>query len=51
MSTSILKVETPKSVQADPPDSAGPKEKTGWETPTIKDVSENVMAQPYIRFT
>ena len=51
MSTSILKIETPKNVQVDTLDSAGPKEKTGWETPTIEDVSENVMAQPYIRFT
>lgn len=22
-----------------------------WETPTMEDVSEQVMAQPYIRFT
>ncbi len=22
-----------------------------WETPTLEDVSEQVMAQPYIRFT
>jgi hypothetical protein len=25
--------------------------KTDWETPKMKDVSEQVMAQPYIRFT
>ena len=25
--------------------------KPGWETPTMEDVSEQVMAQPYIRFT
>ena len=22
-----------------------------WETPTLEDVSEKIMAQPYIRFT
>ena len=26
-------------------------EKTTWETPSMEDVSEQVMAQPYIRFT
>jgi hypothetical protein len=26
-------------------------EKADWETPKIEDVSEQVMAQPYIRFT
>ena len=26
-------------------------EKSPWETPTMEDVSEQVMAQPYIRFT
>ena len=26
-------------------------EKTEWETPKMEDVSEQVMAQPYIRFT
>ena len=25
--------------------------KTDWQTPTMEDVSEQVMAQPYIRFT
>ena len=28
-----------------------PQEKIQWETPLIEDVSEQVMAQPYIRFT
>jgi hypothetical protein len=27
------------------------KDKPVWQTPTIEDVSEQVMAQPYIRFT
>ena len=26
-------------------------EKAPWETPVLEDVSEQVMAQPYIRFT
>lgn len=26
-------------------------EKARWETPKMEDVSEQVMAQPYIRFT
>ena len=30
---------------------AKPREKRDWETPTLEDVSEQVMAQPYIRFT
>ena len=28
-----------------------PAEKLVWETPKLEDVSEQVMAQPYIRFT
>lgn len=28
-----------------------PTEKPAWETPKMEDVSEQVMAQPYIRFT
>lgn len=28
-----------------------PRDKRDWETPTMEDVSEQVMAQPYIRFT
>ena len=28
-----------------------PGSKQPWETPKIEDVSEEVMAQPYIRFT
>jgi hypothetical protein len=30
---------------------AKPNEKLVWETPKLEDVSEQVMAQPYIRFT
>jgi hypothetical protein len=28
-----------------------PVKKAAWETPRLEDVSEQVMAQPYIRFT
>ena len=28
-----------------------PVDKPVWETPKLEDVSEQVMAQPYIRFT
>ena len=28
-----------------------PSDKLPWETPKLEDVSEEVMAQPYIRFT
>lgn len=28
-----------------------PQQKPAWETPKMEDVSEQVMAQPYIRFT
>ena len=28
-----------------------PAERLNWETPRMEDVSEQVMAQPYIRFT
>ena len=39
-------VHQPKSVAPTPPD-----DKPVWETPKLEDVSEQVMAQPYIRFT
>lgn len=28
-----------------------PADRLNWETPRMEDVSEQVMAQPYIRFT
>lgn len=31
--------------------SAEAPDKMAWETPQMEDVSEQVMAQPYIRFT
>lgn len=30
---------------------AGDRKKLPWEAPKMEDVSEEVMAQPYIRFT
>jgi hypothetical protein len=38
-------------VTADAAAKAPPPPKLVWETPKIEDVSEQVMAQPYIRFT
>jgi hypothetical protein len=50
MTTSILKIESPEAERPDTTD-ARASEKPGWETPKMEDVSEQVMAQPYIRFT
>jgi len=51
MSESNLKIETPTAVAKTRADEVGPALKPAWETPTLEDVSEEVMAQPYIRFT
>ena len=32
-------------------DKTRPGDRQNWETPKMEDVSEQVMAQPYIRFT
>lgn len=32
-------------------DAKAAAEKLAWETPLLEEVSERVMAQPYIRFT
>ncbi len=32
-------------------DAKAKAEKLAWETPVVEEVSERVMAQPYIRFT
>jgi len=44
-------IEMPKADSAVRPDRANPVPKPAWETPKLEDVSEQVMAQPYIRFT
>ena len=51
MSESNLTIETPTAVVKTRADEAGPAPKPAWETPKLEDVSEEVMAQPYIRFT
>jgi hypothetical protein len=44
--------EPTKSVEVESTNlTATPPPKLVWETPKIEDVSEQVMAQPYIRFT
>ncbi len=51
MNNSILKIERPESTRTEAIEAAAPDGKPGWETPQMEDVSEQVMAQPYIRFT
>lgn len=51
MSESRLTVETPEKAAEPRLDTAKPAPKPAWETPKLEDVSEQVMAQPYIRFT
>jgi len=51
MSETKLTIEAQKSAEPTLTESAKPSEKPVWETPKLQDVSEQVMAQPYIRFT
>jgi hypothetical protein len=51
MSTSNLTVETPRTPAEKPAEASKAVQKPAWETPKLEDVSEQVMAQPYIRFT
>jgi hypothetical protein len=51
MSELNLTIETVKAGDELNTDKAKPVEKLAWETPKLEDVSEQVMAQPYIRFT
>lgn len=48
---SEVKVQADEVVEHVNTNKVVPNEKFDWETPTIEDVSEEVMAQPYIRFT
>ena len=50
MNESIVKPDAAKSA-AEIPQSQKPAVKQKWEKPKLEDVSEQVMAQPYIRFT
>ena len=43
--------EAERAPGADQAPDAGAGNKQPWESPRLEDVSEQVMAQPYIRFT
>jgi hypothetical protein len=45
------KDKTQKIAENTKTDESKSREKRDWETPKLEDVSEQVMAQPYIRFT
>lgn len=45
------KEKTRKLTEPTKADDGKSREKRDWETPKLEDVSEQVMAQPYIRFT
>ena len=51
MSELKLNLEGDKTAQSNAAGKIKPNEKPAWETPKLEDVSEQVMAQPYIRFT
>jgi len=51
MSKENLSIETPQPASEHVLDKVQPAQKLAWETPRLEDVSEQVMAQPYIRFT
>ncbi|HEX4780130.1 MAG TPA: hypothetical protein VH301_05215 [Usitatibacter sp.] len=44
-------IQKPEATQESVTRSPASTEKPAWETPKMEDVSEEVMAQPYIRFT
>jgi len=44
-------IETARQAEEIKTEKAKPAQKPAWETPKLEDVSEQVMAQPYIRFT
>jgi hypothetical protein len=51
MSEPSLKARVETAAQREPADKPQEDGKPQWETPRMEDVSEEVMAQPYIRFT
>jgi len=51
MSEHEMSVVTAKTADQPRTESTAPVQKRAWETPKLEDVSEQVMAQPYIRFT
>lgn len=48
---SDTRISADKNPPKDPEQAPNPKGKLPWEAPKMEDVSEEVMAQPYIRFT
>jgi hypothetical protein len=51
MSETKQTIEPAKGMPQPQPVAKTPLDKPVWETPKLEDVSEQVMAQPYIRFT
>jgi len=51
MSESNLNIELGAAAKQSATEKTKLTEKPVWESPKIEDVSEQVMAQPYIRFT
>lgn len=51
MSDPKLSIDKPRTPQEPATRKPLPSDKQPWETPKMEDVSEEVMAQPYIRFT
>jgi len=51
MSETKQTIEPAKGMPQSQPVVPRPLDKPIWETPKLEDVSEQVMAQPYIRFT
>ena len=51
MSDLNVKFEMPKGAPESANSTAKPGDKPVWVAPKLEDVSEQVMAQPYIRFT
>ena len=51
MNEAKLTIDPPKTSDQRNADKSAATTKPAWETPKLEDVSEQVMAQPYIRFT
>jgi hypothetical protein len=51
MSDLAVKVEAPKGASNAVDPTRKPTDKPVWVAPKLEDVSEQVMGQPYIRFT
>ena len=51
MSELNVTVDAPKTSESIASTKTASGDKPAWQTPKLEDVSEQVMAQPYIRFT